>query len=251
MRPARLGPSLLTSQGLREGDNQVTKGVAKERPKIPRRRAGRPPPGRAARAGSTSGVCRWPCGVCGAGCISTPVKKALKYTKGLLSTFRTSDVVVARAPQRTGLHTHSGSCRTLSEPRYYPQLTTGKPTPEKKASVVTLSRALRRPPFERRACASCRDVDLKAALLAETRARGPDGSRMRSPQLARCSRDQLRRRMGQHGAALARGEAAGVRYSERRRAWADSSKRASEPDAQSRVREHGGRRTTCHGLMSR
>jgi hypothetical protein len=28
---------------------------------------------------------------------------------------------------------------------------------------------------------------------------------MRSPQLARCSRDQLRRRMGQHGAALARG----------------------------------------------
>ena len=32
---------------------------------------------------------------------------------------------------------------------------------------------------------------------------------MRSPQLARCSRDQLRRRMGQHGAALARGRCGG------------------------------------------
>ena len=30
-------------------------------------------------------------------------------------------------------------------------------------------------------------VDLKAALLAEARAHGPDGSRMRSPQQARCS----------------------------------------------------------------
>ena len=48
-------------------------------------------------------------------------------------------------------------------------------------------------------------LDLKAALLAEARACGPDGSRMRSPQLARCSRDQLRRRMGQHGAAFGRG----------------------------------------------
>jgi hypothetical protein len=33
--------------------------------------------------------------------------------------------------------------------------------------------------------ALARLVDLKAALLAETSARGPDGSRMRSPQLAR------------------------------------------------------------------
>jgi len=33
--------------------------------------------------------------------------------------------------------------------------------------------------------ALARLVDLKAALLAETRARGPDRSRMRSPQLAR------------------------------------------------------------------
>jgi len=32
---------------------------------------------------------------------------------------------------------------------------------------------------------------------------------MRSPQLARCSRDQLRRRMGQHGAVLARGRGGG------------------------------------------
>ena len=51
--------------------------------------------------------------------------------------------------------------------------------------------------------ALARLVDLKAALLQlEARARGPDGPRMRLPQLARCSRDQLRRRMGQHGAAL-------------------------------------------------
>ena len=41
--------------------------------------------------------------------------------------------------------------------------------------------------------ALARLVDLKAALLAEARARGPDGSRMRSPQLARRSRDQLSR----------------------------------------------------------
>jgi hypothetical protein len=57
--------------------------------------------------------------------------------------------------------------------------------------------------------ALARLVDLKAALLAEARARGPDGSRMRSPQLTRCSRDQLRRRMGQHGAALGRGRGGG------------------------------------------
>jgi hypothetical protein len=85
--------------------------------------------------------------------------------------------------------------------------------------------------------ALARLVDLKAVLLAETRARGPDGSRMRSPQLARCSRDQLRRRMGQHGRSWRSVrshvvEAAGVRSSERRRAWADSSKRASVPDAE-------------------
>ena len=41
----------------------------------------------------------------------------------------------------------------------------------------------------------------QGALLEERHARGPDGQRMRSPQLARCSRDQIRLRM----AALARG----------------------------------------------
>ena len=44
-------------------------------------------------------------------------------------------------------------------------------------------------------------VAVKVALLAERHARGPDGQRMHSPQLARCSRDQIRQRM----AALARG----------------------------------------------
>jgi hypothetical protein len=71
-------------------------------------------------------------------------------------------------------------------------------TPPGKPSAPSLNVAL----------VSCRDLKLtsrRRSLLAETRARGPDGSRMRSPQLARCSRDQLRRRMGQHGAALARG----------------------------------------------
>ena len=38
-------------------------------------------------------------------------------------------------------------------------------------------------------------------------------------------------------------EAAGVRSSERRRAWADSSKRASVLETQSRLREHGGQNT--------
>ena len=64
--------------------------------------------------------------------------------------------------------------------------------------------------------ALARLVDLKAALLAEARAR--------LPQLARCSRDQLRRRMGQHGAALGRGRGGRCEVfrasSERRRAWA-------------------------------
>jgi len=46
-------------------------------------------------------------------------------------------------------------------------------------------------------------------------------------------------------------EAAGVRYSERRRAWADSSKRASEPDVEPRPRVVDALLTTGHGLMSR
>ena len=87
---------------------------------------------------------------------------------------------------------------------------TGKTPPRKKCQR---GRRLSRAPCgaPRLNVALARLVDLKAALLllAEARARGPDGSRMRSPQLARCSRDQLRRRMGQHGAALARGRGGG------------------------------------------
>ena len=101
----------------------------------------------------------------------------------------------------------------------------------KSASVNGLSRRRLRP-APRLNVALARLVDLKAALLAETSARGPDGSRMRSPQLARCSRDQLRRRMGQLALHSDVVEAAGVRSSERRRSWADSSKRASEPDTE-------------------
>jgi hypothetical protein len=71
--------------------------------------------------------------------------------------------------------------------------------------------------------ALARLVDLKAALLAETSARGPDGSRMRSSQLARCSRDHSSVD-GWVSMALRSDvvEAAGVRSSERRRAWADT-----------------------------
>ena len=54
------------------------------------------------------------------------------------------------------------------------------------------------PSFKR---AQAKRARLKVALLAERHARGPDGQRMRSPQLAQCSRDQTRLRM----AALARG----------------------------------------------
>ena len=66
----------------------------------------------------------------------------------------------------------------------------------------TLARAPVGPPFERRACASCRPQGGAAGGGARAR---PDGPRMRVPQLARYSRDQLRRRMGQHGAALGSG----------------------------------------------
>ena len=49
---------------------------------------------------------------------------------------------------------------------------------------------------------------LEAGPRRRARAR-PDGPRMRVPQLARCSRDQLRRRMGQHGVVLGRGRGGG------------------------------------------
>ena len=93
--------------------------------------------------------------------------------------------------------------------RYFPsQLLLGEASPEeKKASVKPNSTAPCGAP--RLNVALARLVDLKAALLAEARAHGPDGSRMRSPHLARCSRDQFRRRMGQHGAALGRARGGG------------------------------------------
>ena len=74
---------------------------------------------------------------------------------------------------------------------------------------------------------------LNLALLAETRARGPDGSRTcacRNWHGARATSSVD----GWASMALRSHvvEAAGVRTSERRRAWADSSKLASEPDAE-------------------
>ena len=72
----------------------------------------------------------------------------------------------------------------------------------KRVSLIVCQRGACDAPRLNAARLLARLVDLKAALLAEARARGPDGPRMRLPQLARCSRDQLRRRMGQHGAAL-------------------------------------------------
>ena len=73
----------------------------------------------------------------------------------------------------------------------------GKPTPRTKTRSRARPPELR-PSFERARTEG--SVDLEVALLAERRARGRDGQRMRSPQLARCSRDQTRLRM----AALAR-----------------------------------------------
>ena len=101
--------------------------------------------------------------------------------------------------------------------------------------------------------ALARLVDLKAALLTETRRR-----RARAALT-----DRACARRNWHGARATSSvdgwasmalrsdvvEAAGVRSSERRRAWADSSKRASEPDAEPRPRARW--RTTRHGLMSR
>ena len=68
---------------------------------------------------------------------------------------------------------------------------------EKKNTIASHPPELRLS-FER---AQAKRAHLKVALLAERHARGPDGQHMRSPQLARCSRDQIRLRM----AALARG----------------------------------------------
>ena len=68
---------------------------------------------------------------------------------------------------------------------------------KKRASVKPLSRAPCDAP--RLSVALARLVDLKAALLAEARARGPDGRAARAgAATGTCSRDQLRRRRGQH-----------------------------------------------------
>ena len=90
-----------------------------------------------------------------------------------------------------------------------PQLTTVREAyPEKSANVSVVATRRRLwgfPPFERRACASCRRTSSKAALLAEARARGLTGRACDCRNWhGRCSRDQPRRRMGQHGAALGR-----------------------------------------------
>ena len=81
----------------------------------------------------------------------------------------------------------------------------------------------------------------------------PDGPRMRVPQLARCSRDQLRRRMGQYGPAsmalrsdvveAAAGRRVSVRSSDEVRAPPSLGRQieARHPASrtQSRLREHG------------
>ena len=82
-------------------------------------------------------------------------------------------------------------------------LPVGEAYPEKKNAIASLTHSLtpRAPSWAPHLNARAEgSVDLEVALLAERRARGRDGQRMRSPQLARCSRDQTRLRM----AALAR-----------------------------------------------
>ena len=90
---------------------------------------------------------------------------------------------------------------TLYFPRYYLTLPVGGAYPEKKHTKNSHARQPKGPElgssFKR---AQAKRVPQRA-LLAERHARGPDGQRMRSLQLARCSRDQIRQRM----AALARG----------------------------------------------
>ena len=115
------------------------------------------------------------------------------------------------------LHSRKNGVITFEQPVIHitilPQLTTvGEAYPEKKNASNLPARSPELGPslarksliFEGRARLSARapwTVDLEVALLAERRARGRDGQRMRSPQLARCSRDQIRLQM----AALARG----------------------------------------------
>ena len=69
--------------------------------------------------------------------------------------------------------------------------------------------------------ALARLVDLKAALLAEARARGPDGPHVRVPQPARARATSSVDGWVSMVLRLDVLEAAGARSSERRRAWAD------------------------------
>ena len=73
----------------------------------------------------------------------------------------------------------------------------GEAYAERKNAIASLTRAA---PISFGRARAEGSVDPEVAVLAERRARGRDGQRMRSPQLARCSRDQIRLRM----AALAR-----------------------------------------------
>ena len=87
-------------------------------------------------------------------------------------------------------------------PRYY--VTCRGSLPRKKNTKNSHARTHRQPKGAGAEGPSFKRAQAKrvpqGALLAERHARGPDGQRMRSPQLARCSRDQIHLRM----AALAR-----------------------------------------------
>eukprot|EP00964_Phaeocystis_antarctica_P040509 scaffold23154_cov67-Phaeocystis_antarctica.AAC.1 len=134
---------------------------------------------------------------------------------------------VRTASTRGGKKDQPGCVGTLCGSRarsILPQVTTvtcrGSLPPEKKRSLTHSEGPELGPPFER---AQAKRAHLKVALLAERRARGRDGQRMRSPQLARCSRDQIHLRM----AALA--------LSDRCRAW-PRPKRADDWDTELRQR---------------
>jgi hypothetical protein len=89
----------------------------------------------------------------------------------------------------------------------------------------------------------------RPALLAEALARGPDGGRRACGRSATVTDG-----WASTGAALGRGRGGGCevfRAPPSLPTWANSSKRASVPDAEPPLRESTvGRRTTRHGLLS-
>ena len=95
-----------------------------------------------------------------------------------------------------------------------------------------------------------RAVDLEVALLAERRARGRDGQRMRFAS-DRCSRDQLRGRMAMLALRSHVAEAAGASSSWSSRAPPSLGQDRSAPPsgAQRRLRRARGRRATRQGLL--